>query len=521
MQVINGIKLIFNSFFRQDRTKKQLTEPMIGRIPEEVLLMIFDYLDIHALNHYKRVCKKFYFVIDRMKLKRFTKDLIVKRIGSEEVTNYWFYTYEPILFKNIISSYQIDFLNQPSFIEKFTHIKRFKTNINNEFDVRTLSKMTNLTHLEIDNIINLRYDTKITLKYLRILSIKIFSNYKLIVDSNQLQILKVFKLTNVEVCNPETVTYIEVEYQNRGENLAEYRNLEVYKVKDISRLDPSFMIRSLHTLKSIHFYYPYALKPSLVPDDIESVLQKKNDQILYKNLKVYYQGIEIVNEQTAGSNFMSIELMKRCYDRSEKTLEWFSFIDYKELVQQFDTFPSDFQQKFINIQSIRLNAPKLEQLKKTINQDELASFLENCSKLSSIELIRPAFDENFYEKLTFRCPLLKSIVLVESNEISLNYRFILSFKSLKSFSTTHNLLLNEAVELLTRSSMCGGVLNEMFFEFENKPIRLDKFKSKEIYTIWYKNKRFTFKNNKLSTDFIPKFFKSVDKEIQEKISKRY
>lgn len=166
----------------------------MNNLSDELLIKIFNNLDIDELiNRINIVCKKWYQLCK--KLCRSKDELIIR--DQYEENHCWFYNCEPINLANTIYCNLLNFFDYSSFLDNFSNLKYFKTNLRrNNFNLEILNRLQYLIHLEIDDCLYLNRNLILNLPNLKLISIFTFflNNQQLIINSNQLEILQIFKL---------------------------------------------------------------------------------------------------------------------------------------------------------------------------------------------------------------------------------------------------------------------------------------------------------------------------------------
>lgn len=211
----------------------------MNNLPLLPLLQIFSEIDQDDLIlNVRLVCKKWYFIINDLRfnelvLRQMVIDQKVEKAYNKlnnkneknlrlnkKITNCWFNPFEksntpfePINPRSIICIRKLSnkFTDSNVFSHLFSNLKRFKSNLNSDFNLATLNCLTSLKHLEIESTIELKANVELFLPNLVFIMVflKKVPFFKLKIHSNCLTDLCVLEdADNITLSNPISLKYI-------------------------------------------------------------------------------------------------------------------------------------------------------------------------------------------------------------------------------------------------------------------------------------------------------------------------
>lgn len=398
-----------------------------------MILKIFDYVNLTDLiKNCVLVSKKWYGLVDEKR----NDELIIN--FSRLSTNYWYSTHRPINLKNLIFCNTPDFIGSPSFVHNF-NLKYLKIHLNFEhFDVEQLHRLTELEHLEIDNYLNLYKNSTICLKKLRVLHLNLLG-CQLQIDAEKLEIVCCNELIKIDLKHKESVRQIEVLlFDASVHNLP---NLEILKLTDLDVIRDrqtirTFLSRLPKTLAQLHFYDLHANGNARGWQNFFELVRETNPKFRICLNDIRYS-VWLEEKLLANSDLTRLVIKK--LDQFDAPLPWFKEFDYNKLLHICRIGPNFFG-KFNNLQVIR--AGRIER------QNAFTAFLKSCHNLSVLFLTFPTLSSGFYSQLPVSNRLLTRFTLFEEDHVVLNYRFVLEFKLLVEFSTTHHLSMRLTADAL-------------------------------------------------------------------------
>lgn len=434
----------------------------IDQLPIEMLLKIFNYVSLTDLiKNCVLVSKKWYSLVDEKRL----DELIINygRLSS----NHWYQSYRPINLRNLIFCSTPDFIKSPSFIRNF-NLKYLKIHLNFEhFEISKLNRLGELEHLEIDNYLNLHEDSVLCLNRLRVLHLQLVGS-RLRIDAANLQSFYCSDLTKVQLDRKQSIQQVEVPLFDDSVN--ELVNLEVLKLTDFDVIRDRNTMRTFlsglpKNLKKLHFYDPNANGNARGWKNFFAFTRERSLEF-----SVYLNGIP-------SDDWLDERLLEHCdltrlivekLDRFDAPLHWFNEFDYDKLLH-ICTIRSDFFGSFNNLQVIRAG--------RIAGQVAFGNFLKGCRNLSVLFLTYPSLWSRFYDQLPVSNPLISRFTLFEDEHVVLDYRFVLQFKLLIEFSTTHHLPMS-----LTADAMRTSPLIERFHH-KNHGLKVTILKLGDRYCI--------------------------------------
>lgn len=424
----------------------------MNNLPEELTLFIFSHLDIeNVIKICTQVNKKWNYIVKQIRFHELEiRERIDVAIVKDLKTIWWSHSFKTIYLKNVIICKQLEFLNDSILVRNFINLKFLKLNIKEKFDLTELSQFSKLELLEFVNRVELSKSTVLflpNLKTLRLFETQFsnFNNYKIKIHSFKLEWLSCSKLENIEFSEPQTVKFVGIEYCEDPSNIDKLINLETLKC-NIDHLDPNIVIRSPNSLKQIHIYKGVKQTDRTYEHD-EQILNRILGQkkTLYKSdLDVYFNGLILRNNELNSNQIKAANtefVLDNLYELEEK-VGWFTHIEYEILVKKFaGIIPNMLYIKFFNIRTVKVESH--------VNQELLLSFLGNCSNLIGLFIkYNLSFSQSFYDKIPDLCQFLELFILVDQNEIDLNFDFILKFKLLNRMQTSCNLPMSLIIRIL-------------------------------------------------------------------------
>ena len=404
----------------------------MNELPNELLVIILKKLNYEDLfKNSKFVCRKWHYLIERHI--RF-EELVVIKVRTI-FNNHWYPSYRPINLDYSIICKDLHFLQSSSFKKYFITIRRFKIEfpIDENFDY--LNEFPNLTHLEL-NKIALRQDILLNLPWLKVLYVESFTksqnDFKLFVDA-KLDVLFVESLSRIKLSHPNSIKFLEVKH---FDDLNEFKELDTFKFKNlIDPNDSEIVSRMPDSLKQLHLYSKIPCDSNKMQTFLTYILNQR-ESLGKLNLEIYFNGIQLSSDhQLNDFVFYSeeIELHRKNYRLLNKTLPYYTKLDYNKLMSIYnDKIPDQFHEKYLNILEINVR-------NRVRNENAFVEFLKSCKNLSCLVLDRPMLSQSgFYDKLPSITSLLNRFVL-NSEDIELDYEFILKFKVLVSFRTVQHL----------------------------------------------------------------------------------
>lgn len=169
---------------------------------------------------------------------------------------------------------------------------------------------------------------------------------------------------------------------------------------------------------------------------------KQNQALNNRNIKFYYENnlIEDICEFLSSNKLVEDDIFRHYmdnYDEIEDDLDWITRINYSRLINY--KIPSDFFEKFYNIQEIRTTAS-------IVDQKAFSEFTSNCVNLNILELINSNLNQNFYNQLPNICSI-SHLKINEDKIFKMDFKFILKMSNLINFETNQELVLDDHFDL--------------------------------------------------------------------------
>lgn len=420
-------------------------------LPDEILLNIFNKLSINQIVVSKLVCKRWYFVLNKLRI----RNLVISIHANLPNHKYWL-TYNFVncthlirdafeksdrnevnklislesinnklnqrLFDNLRSLYVYNIYHKnlfTSYLNKFTHLERLEfiySRLKNEAVSNCTLNLDNLKILHISDAINDVF----------VLNTPRLSNIK----------LNISNLEKVTFNYPDQVRLFETLRYN--DVIKIFSNLEYLFAKNINDLDDDFLLQLPH-LKELHFDSQKR---------IFHILQHQKSLFKRNELKLFYFGLNLENipnynlKNTRNQlNDKAVELLGDNYEKIATVLPFVHQIDYCDLESYFNNkIPYCFIKRFVNLDYLLVTS-------KVKDPDQLNSVLKDCNNLKSLTICS-ALDQNFYDTLPSILPYLEYLSI--TNEQKIHFEFILNFKILELIYIKQNLSEDLIWKILNR-----------------------------------------------------------------------
>lgn len=393
----------------------------IDRIPVEILRIIFARLSLGDLLACKKVCKQWQSLVETFKF----DSLVV--YADRPPAKKWFYSNEKVdcLFSLSICDYSIDSLQLKE--EHLTssirslYIYSPSDSYIRCFDLgHSLNHFKQLERLEISNL-DLQTESQLTLPNLKTFSILTTQNSVLILNTFQLENLKIGypdSLDRIIVTYPYKIRRLEcMEFDRR---LYSFVNLEHFFCKCFYEIDSDFLKNRFKKLSHLSFnHMPYVFDE----------LQKQSKRLKNRQVNIYFLGFKF-NVLPENSGFFtfntsvldqkSIYLFDIFYLVSAVILPFIKFVDYSVLEDHFGAeIPEHFAKKLVNLDELTLT-------KKPKYPQQFGNFLKECAVLPTLKL-RYSTGELYNDLLDRICPFVQVLELEEQLPIESLKRLFQNF----------------------------------------------------------------------------------------------
>lgn len=415
------------------------------RIPFEIYKVIYRNLGIYDLIHCSRTCKRLHESVKQFKI----KELIIDNNNS--MISNWFYTDKPPDYYNcVFDDLNLSSLKRPPFI--LCCLKRLRilnsANRMKTFELKILNSFSELIELEIklDGYVS---DEIIELNNLKILSVdlsdsqfeeliapKLFAlhlDYLYTVDSY---------LDPIKFKYPQTITHLEVNnFYYHEHDLKQFENVISFKTS--CKLFKNFF-QLMPKIEEIHFTHLEEFINNI------GLLSHLNNFINKETLKIYFFGLKYYDNQKIcihkftndGNNYYPTFTMKmKNYSLLASKLNWIIEINYDAILKHIDCLPTDWYDKFANIQIVHANQIK--------NQSQFTLFICSLKNLQRLELNNTSLNQEFYDSLP-NVRTLTQLIHNEDEDLRINFDFINKIEFLQTLRSTQRLKINKVIKFFIK-----------------------------------------------------------------------
>lgn len=452
----------------------------INLFDDKLLIQIFKHINYYELiKNCMIVNKKWKNTIDQMSF----HELSLLNPVSFFVNN-WFHRYKLIDPTNVIILTKPNILNSLSFLNRFKDIELLKIDFpieGNDLDLNCLNFFTKLIHLELSHIHHLSKPVEFDLPNLKCLAISINhlvnQHQNITVKGDKLKILKCTNLGPYLHVNESSIEYLEVFSLN--DKINQFKNLKILDVSKLTGLN-KIIFSKLPNLIELRCYASnlfeledtQSINTKFRNDGFKTFIGlKKGREIINqvvnfklknspKNLKIFLKGV-LIDTKFRKKSFAIFNLLDMCLHaanlrRLDHNLHWINEINYSIFNKCFAKHQIESISKlYFNVQTINCVDP----VEKPIL---FSSFLKKFPNLSALTFNKPGLRSKFYEMLPKITTSIVQFILFESDEIKINYDFILKFDLLVNFFTTHHLEESFVCEALKKLKLISS------FRFVNK-----------------------------------------------------
>ena len=400
----------------------------IGDFPIEITLIILSFLDLEELMKCKLVCKQWKHFVDQIRI----KDLVVIGEPNCEFTTFVsrFYTYEPICYQSLFKPSNREVVQSALSNMIFMQLKYLNINIpidSSWFDLEVLNDLRleqlDVYSIFIQNRIRLKMNSLSVLCIENISSLDESSSNGIELDSANLSALRCdYGLGEfLHIYHPSSVKHLVVKACKC--ELTSFTNLEFYQEeisKDLSANILSILPRNLKELNLLNDVYTNFHYDKQKPI-LENLMRTKSS-LKRSDLQIFYEGIKLTTESDLPHMGYRLAYTYACnFESLTNTLPYFNDIDYHNVSCAFLQIPTDFHQRFNNIQQVYASGE--------FNQAQFARFLLNCRNLVCLTMIGITnFNQQFFDQLPAITSLMK--LIVERNAFEIDFGFLCKFKKL-------------------------------------------------------------------------------------------
>lgn len=402
----------------------------IDRVPVEILRMILSRLSLSDLLACKKVCMQWQSLVETFKF----DSLVI--YADRPPAKKWFRTNEKVDCRFSLSScdYSLDSmqLKEEHLINsiKSLFIHSPKDAYISCFDLgNSLNHLKQLERLEVSNL-DLRSESQLTLPNLKTFSILNIKNSLLILNTFQLENLKISypdSLDRIIVTYPYKIRWLECnEFDQR---FYKFVNLEHFFCKYFLRMDSDFLKNRFKKLTHLSFnHMPHVF----------GELQKQARRLKNRQVHIYFLGFKfnVLPEENFSFNTSlldrkSIYLFDIYYLVTADILPFIRFVDYSVLEDHFgNEIPESFGKKLVNLEELTLT-------KKPKYSQQFCDFLKDCAILPTLKLHYASADL-YRDLLDLICPFVQTLELEEH----------LPFENIKRLFQNFNLFLIKIFDIV-------------------------------------------------------------------------
>lgn len=394
--------------------------------PENVLINIFDFLELEDLANVRDVCKRFRWICSH----QIEIDELVVSTRTDDYQSLWGFSEKPIYYRDAIS------LNKMlSWMELFSieqhlrrlHVREFSNNKKLAFDCSILTRFVQLQQLDLEIELGFAKQT-INSRSLQVMST--LTQNCLTLETPNLMGFKRKHLNKIKFVYPEKLKVLEAsDYEAKFSNFV---NLECLILAHGGALN-SEILTKFESLRELRVHYGDTarfdkLKETLINISKQKLVQRRLD------FKLFIQGIEVSDV----NNFIDTFPRARSYHFQInnylkdarllcRNLSIYTEHKYTELMELVgNQLPDDFTVRFYNIRKVTTSG-------KVHDENHFIGFLKSVN-LESLHVKHSVLSQSFFNRLT-DCQRLSKLKVEDNINLQLNYGFLLRFKLLEEFFT--------------------------------------------------------------------------------------
>lgn len=409
---------------------------IVYNLPNELLSLILDKLDLIDLIRCRLVSKKFKCLVDSIK----KNELII--LGDHPfaiercVSHYYF---DPLNFKCSIKPEDFDFFKSPLFQNLFKNLKSLHLFLDLhagfEFDSGLIEEFKNLESLNFSLYL---FNDGFIINLPQLKEFTLFANYsrwihpcgeKVYIKSQKLEKIKVNCCNNRFIFeNPENIIYADFYDDDIAPiDISQFKKLKFLKCDTRMHGSDLKVIEELKELEELHFKGDLNDKAKEVINNLLELKSKNQNKIK----KICFFEMEITKPIDKKKNYSRKEfeffdyktlstdqsrtaiVFDKLSDLLKNNKEHLADLDKDKLIPRL---PSCFFEKFINIRSVTVL--KLE------DEKELVIFLRNCKHLTKLDIreSRTKLSQSFIDQLPGICGnSLYDLKLGRLSDENLNY----------------------------------------------------------------------------------------------------
>ena len=434
--------------------------------------MTLEKLNLTDLGRCRRVSRRFRAICEIVRI----EELIICPTTYDPKT-LWFYTNKSIDYrgsvkfetfcKHSLNLFRLTRSTQTFFSPlsrllstlKYIHFGSFDNSDRLDFNFSLLNPFTRLEQLDVGCQIVGDHQV-LSPPNLRIIKFEFLDRSSFLFKTPKLEVLSLPNLKSTSFHQPETLRHLVIGIY--GKAIKSFINLEVLVLDSISTLDRN-VLAVFRKLKQLYLYPELlGLRGGAYAQFKDKINYIFNQKIILKrnDFAIYWLNVRLENlakfEEYDFNQSNELQFQISNYDLLNGDLARFHEIDYTVLMNSINQIPDDFFSKFIQIESVRV-ASKIN------DPNQFLVFLKNLQYLYSLDLMNTSLGSSFYNNLPaiLDCQL-SDLLIHETDNLKLNFKFILKLKFLVRFRT--NQQFTNSFDLATK---CFPILKYLWlFEFK-------------------------------------------------------
>ena len=470
-------------------------ESLFDSLPDEMVRMIFDYLNLFAVLSCNLVCRRFRFLARDVQIDELT-------ISNSCFVDTWFYTNQPVDYDScIFHDHGHKVLKTPTI--DLRYLKRLKIGYvcdkKEPFKLTTLNSFIHLNHLEI-KLADYRNDEVISLPNLEILSLNLIDSKFSEIVAPKLYALNYSCFYSSAIFaplrfrSPESVRHLEINMPDRGLEL--FKNVEIFK----SSYGHANVLNLFPKLKQVHFYCIqtkfFHEHWTIIQDEMKQ-LKVKRRAFEKPELRIFFFGVELLDNRCLFDYDFQQQLAHlhmSNYCLTAERMPWYTEFCYEDLLlNHYDSLtrthpsiglPFSFFDKYLNIQVVKA--------KEVQSQKHFINFLRDLKNLNLLELQKPQLNQKFYTSFLPTIRSLTELTINDSRQMTLNLDFIYQLKLLHRFETDQSMSTEQMLSAFVRLKFLKSI---------------DVKKKGKSFFIWKQNDRCIFRAYEMGVMKVSKKYK--------------
>ena len=450
-------------------------------LPPELWTIIFKLLNLIDQNKCRLVSARWKNIVDSIKV----RDLLISH-STGDLVNSWFISNKSFSLKNrlLLNLKSSTSFQSPS--RFYGSLRRLRLNTEISLDLiklRWLEKFDQLEQLEIDYIHSF-VNFLISLPNLNKLYIGSMSEHNsfgtdfLTFNAPKLQFayFGYDVLRAVRLIHFDCLQHLEIENDGGYSDLNHFKNLRIVHCHRIMKISLNLM-KSLIRLPKLAELHCNSTglsnyKGQRTPTDGEierlgilfNYFSEQINELRELNLKLYLEGVLIKDGKEFDDYDFTQDVLKlhlENYDSLADCFPWYQEIAYTELIKSTSELPTNINQKYPNITSVRVDG--------TVEEEKFIWFLRGCRNLVALHIKVP-LTQRFYDQLVdWNCGLRYLTIGHHNDEI--NFDFLYKLEYLVYFDTETALSMDIAQDIIRKLKYCKSLI---FNSFSGNPCYIKK-----------------------------------------------